>query len=64
MSQHNIIGSEAFTRGPSVIIREYKPGGMRRRRARTAATFFAGAAAMLAVGLVAAAAIYGAVPAS
>ena len=59
LSQHNIIGSEAFTRGPSVIIRKYKSGGMRRRRAKTVATFIAGAAAMLTAGLIAAAAIYG-----
>ena len=59
MSQHNIIGSEAFTRGPSVIIRKYKSGGMRRRRVRTAAAFIAGAGAMLAAGLIAAVAIYG-----
>ena len=59
MSQHNIIGSEAFTRGPSVIIRKYKSGEMRRRRAKTVATFIAGAAAMLTAGLIAAAAIYG-----
>ncbi|MFN3838525.1 MAG: hypothetical protein ACK4MI_12505 [Brevundimonas sp.] len=59
MSQHNIIGSEAFTRGPSVIIRQYRAGGMRRRRTRTIATFIAGAGAMLAAGLVAFAALYG-----
>ena len=59
MSQHNIIGSEAFTRGPSVIIRKYKAGGMRRRRSKTIATFIAGAGAMLAAGLVAFAALYG-----
>lgn len=59
MSQHNIIGSEAFTRGPSVIIRKYKSGGMRRRRVRAAAAFIAGAGAMLAAGLIAAVAIYG-----
>ena len=52
MSQHNIIGSEAFTRGPSVIIRKYKAGGMRRRRSKTIATFIAGAGAMLVVGAV------------
>ena len=51
MSQHNIVGSEAFTRGPSVIIRKYKAGGMRRRRSKTIATFIAGAGAMLVVGM-------------
>lgn len=59
LSQHNIIGSEAFTRGPSVIIRKYRSGGMRRRRAKTAAAFVAGAVAMLTAGLIAAAALYG-----
>ena len=59
LSQHNIIGSEAFTRGPSVIIRKYKAGGMRRRRSKTIATFVAGAGAMLVVGAVAVAAVYG-----
>ncbi len=59
MSQHNIIGSEAFSRTPFIIVRQVKPGGMRRRRARTATAFAAGAAAMLAVGFAAAVAIYG-----
>lgn len=59
MSQHNIVGSEAFTRGPSVIIRKYKAGVMRRRRSKTIATFIAGAGAMLVVGLITAAAVYG-----
>ena len=57
MSQHNISGSEAFNLGPSVHIRQYRPGGLRRRRARTALVFIAGAGAMLVAGLVAAAAI-------
>lgn len=59
MSQHNIIGSEAFTRGPSVIIRQYRAGGMRRRRNRTAMAFAAGAGAMLVAGVVGAAAVFG-----
>lgn len=59
MSQHNIIGSEAFTRGPMILIRQYRSGGARRRRARTAAAFVAGAAAMLVAGLVGAAAVFG-----
>ena len=46
MSQHNIIGSEAFDRTPFVIIRQVRPGGMRRRRTRTALAFVAGAAAI------------------
>lgn len=36
MSQHNIIGSEAFDKSPSVIVRAVRPGGLRRRRARQA----------------------------
>ena len=59
MSQHNIIGSEAFTRGPSVIIRQYRAGGMRRRRTRTAMAFVAGAGVMLLAGVVGVAAVYG-----
>lgn len=59
MSQHNIIGSEAFTRGPTVLIRQYRPGGMRRRRAKTVMAFVSGAVAMLAVGLVGAAVAFG-----
>jgi hypothetical protein len=59
LSQHNIIGSEAFTRGPMILIRKYRSGGMRRRRARTATAFIAGAGAMLVAGLVGAAVVYG-----
>jgi hypothetical protein len=59
LSQHNIIGSEAFTRGPMVLVRQYRSGGMRRRRAKTAMAFVSGAVAMLIAGLVGAAAIYG-----
>jgi hypothetical protein len=43
MSQHNIIGSEAFDRRPSVYIRSLRPGPFHRRRARTAIAFMAGA---------------------
>lgn len=59
MSQHNIIGSEAFTRGPMVLIRQYRSGGMRRRRAKTVTAFVAGAVAMAAAGLVGAALVFG-----
>lgn len=59
MSQHNIIGSEALTRGPMILIRKYRAGGARRRRARTATAFVAGAVAMLVAGLVGAAAVFG-----
>lgn len=54
MSQHNIIGSEAFDRTPRVMIRSVRTGGMRRRQTRTAFAFVAGAAAAV-VGLVIAA---------
>lgn len=50
MSQHNIVGSEAFKRGPFVYIRSFKAGGIRRQRARTVLAFGAGAAAMLMIG--------------
>ena len=59
MSQHNIVGSEAFDRRPFVIIRALKPGGMRRRKARTVVAFMAGAAAMLGAGFIAAALAFG-----
>ncbi|MEN5115230.1 hypothetical protein ABE453_14505 [Brevundimonas diminuta] len=35
MSQHNIIGSEAFTNRPYVLVRNVRPGGFRRRRSRS-----------------------------
>ena len=54
MSQHNIVGSEAFDRSPFVIIRSVRTGGMRRRQTRTAFAFVAGAAAALIGGVVAA----------
>ena len=59
MSQHNISGSEAFNRTPSVIIRSVKTGGMRRRRNRTVMAFVAGAGAAVIGGVVAAIAIFG-----
>lgn len=58
MSQHNIIGSEAFNRSPFILVRQVRAGGMRRRRARTAGAFVAGAVAMLIAGLVAVAAVF------
>ena len=39
MSQHNIMGSEAFNKGPFVIIRAVKSGGFRRRRSRSVAAY-------------------------
>lgn len=38
LSRHNITGSEAFKRGPSIAVHRYRPGGMRRKRARTTMT--------------------------
>lgn len=35
MSQHRIIGSEAFDRRPLVYVRSYRMGAFRRRRGRT-----------------------------
>ena len=57
MSRHNITGSEAFKRGPSVLIRKLPAGGRRRRRMRVIAAFAAGAGvatlgALIAVGLI------------
>lgn len=55
MSQHNIIGSEAFNRTPPLVIRKVRTGSMRRRQARTALAFVAGAVVALGGGLIAAA---------
>jgi hypothetical protein len=35
LSQHNIIGSEAFSNHPYVLVRNVRPGGFRRRRSRS-----------------------------
>lgn len=43
MSQHHIVGSEAFNRSPFVIIRAVKTGSFRRRKARTGLAFVLGA---------------------
>ena len=48
MSQHNIVGSEAFGRQPFVYIRMLKPGAFRRRRGLALAAFVAGAAVTIA----------------
>jgi len=39
LSQHNIIGSEAFSQRPFVIIRGVKTGGFRRRRSGSGLTY-------------------------
>ncbi len=59
MSQHNITGSEAFDRRPFVIIRSVRTGGLRRRKARGAMAFVAGAAAAIVGGAIALAVIVG-----
>ena len=59
MSQHNIIGSEAFDRSPFVIIRSVRTGGMRRRQTRTAFAFMAGAGVAVVGGIVAAVIAFG-----
>ncbi|MFN3537072.1 MAG: hypothetical protein ACK4Y4_06465 [Brevundimonas sp.] len=53
MSQHNIVGSEAFEKAPFVYVRKVRPGGLRRRRARSAVAFLAGAAVAVGLGAVA-----------
>jgi len=50
MSQHRIIGSEAFDRRPFVYIRSYRPGALRRRRGRLVLAFVAGAGAAILAG--------------
>lgn len=45
MSQHKIVGSEAFDRKPYVLVRGLKPGSFRRRRARTVLLLTLGALA-------------------
>ena len=55
MSQHRIVGSEAFGRRPHVYIRQLKPGAFHRRRGRVGLAFAAGAAAAVAAGVATAA---------
>jgi hypothetical protein len=59
MSQHNIVGSEAFDRSPFVIIRSVRTGGMRRRQTRTVFAFVAGAGAAIVGAVVAAVVAFG-----
>ena len=58
MSQHNIVGSEAFDRTPKMIIRKVRVSAFRRRRGRTLIAFAAGAGAVL-MGLAAAVVAFG-----
>lgn len=55
MSQHNIIGSEAFSQRPFVIIRGVKTGGIRRRRTGSALAYVVVAVLALSAGAAAAA---------
>lgn len=48
MSQHNIVGSEAFGKRPFVYIRMLRPGAFHRRKGRTVMAFIAGAGAAIA----------------
>lgn len=59
MSQHNIVGSEAFQRHPFVYIRTLRPGSFRRRKARTAIAFAAGVAATVIAGAVVVTMVFG-----
>ncbi|MBX9707214.1 MAG: hypothetical protein K2X61_04690 [Caulobacteraceae bacterium] len=59
MSQHNIVGSEAFDRTPPLMIRQVRTGTMRRRKARAVLIFAAGAGATATGGIIALAAVMG-----
>ncbi|KPF77107.1 hypothetical protein IP78_12895 [Brevundimonas sp. AAP58] len=59
MSQHNIVGSEAFNRTPPLMIRKVRTGGMRRRRARAVMIFAAGVGVTVVGGVVVVAAMLG-----
>ena len=59
MSQHNIVGSEAFDETPFIIIRAVRTGSMRRRRSRVVLAFVGGAVATLIGGVIAAAVVFG-----
>ena len=59
LSQHNISGSEAFKRGPFILIRTLPSGGRRRRRMRVILAFAAGATAATVGALIAALTVFG-----
>ena len=59
MSQHNIIGSEAFDKRPFIIVRSYRMGGSRRRRASTTLAYVIVAAIALLIGAVVVALVMG-----
>lgn len=52
MSQHNIIGSEAFDRKPFILLRSYRLGSHRRRRAGTTLAYVIVATVALVLGAV------------
>ncbi len=58
MSQHNIVGSEAFQKRPQVYLRSVKSGGVRRAKTRMALAFGLGVAVTAIGGLIAAAAVF------
>lgn len=58
MSQHNIVGSEAFGKKAFVYIRMLRPGAFHRRKGRTVVAFIAGAGVAIA-GLAGLALAYG-----
>lgn len=59
MSQHNIVGSEAFNRTPPLIIRKVRTRTLRRRQARAVWMFVAGAGVTAVAGVVAVLAMVG-----
>ncbi|MEQ7156205.1 hypothetical protein [Brevundimonas aurifodinae] len=59
MSQHNIVGSEAFNRTPPLIIRKVRTRALRRRQARAVWMFVAGAGVTAIAGVVAVLAMVG-----
>ena len=50
MSQHNIVGSEAFSSKPYVLVRNVRPGGFRRRRSRAVTAYVVVAVLALSAG--------------
>ncbi|WP_368925144.1 hypothetical protein [Brevundimonas vancanneytii] len=50
MSQHNIVGSEAFSNQPYVLVRNVRPGGFRRRRSRAVTAYVVVAVLALSTG--------------
>jgi hypothetical protein len=59
MSQHNIVGSEAFNRTPPLVIRKVRTRTLRRRQLRAAWMFVAGAVVTATGGLIAVVAVMG-----